>query len=691
MKGSTIKTLILIALLVVLFTGEVMAKGYIIIKSIGGVEIYIEGEFVGVTKEDDLLIEKSAGTYELLAKKEGYHDSTFEIKVEAFDSTTLTVDMEEVDILVEGIKDEDELAVLGIKTGSVEIRSIPYTGGDIRLNEQHVGETNSIFRNVLASTDIKVMVTYNNETVGKTINLKEDQEMLLLAHYGRSPSELIELFEVEFPGELRKGYYLEIEGEYITSSIDDISEPVTLMGSKHTIRINDGYRFLDYEKDIALNEKNVVSLLYYLDVIVDNGGQVTVDPELNQYLHGDEVSLKAIPSEGYLFSHWEGEVVDRHSRETSLIMKGDRSVTAVFEKKMYSLDIEVDSGGRVTVDPELNQYLHGDEVSLKATSFEGYMFSHWVGEVADHDSAETTITMDEDKTVTAYFEEVAPIEVWSFDGHTDRVLALAVDAEGYVYSGSWDNTVRKISPEGEEEWVFEEHTGDVHALAVDDEGYVYSGSGDRTVRKISPEGEEEWVFDGHTATVRALAVDAEGYVYSGSHDNTVRKISPQGDEIWSFDGHTEWFLAVAVDAEGYVYIGSGDNTIRKISPEGEKEWIFEGHNRDVRSLAVDAEGYVYSGSWDNTVRKISPEGEEEWVFDGHSMGVNAVAVDDEGYVYLGDSGGSWYSTVRKISPQGQQEWVFEGHTNNVRALVVDAEGYLYSGGQDNTVRKIGEE
>jgi WD40 repeat protein len=57
--------------------------------------------------------------------------------------------------------------------------------------------------------------------------------------------------------------------------------------------------------------------------------------------------------------------------------------------------------------------------------------------------------------------------VWSFTGHTGSVGAVAVDAAGYVYSGSGDGTVRKITPDGVQVWSFTGHTDIVDAVAVD--------------------------------------------------------------------------------------------------------------------------------------------------------------------------------------------------------------------------------
>ncbi len=54
--------------------------------------------------------------------------------------------------------------------------------------------------------------------------------------------------------------------------------------------------------------------------------------------------------------------------------------------------------------------------------------------------------------------ELKPVLAWEFKGHTGNVNSVAVDKEGNVYSGSYDNTVRKISSEGTELWQFKGHT-----------------------------------------------------------------------------------------------------------------------------------------------------------------------------------------------------------------------------------------
>ena len=150
---------------------------------------------------------------------------------------------------------------------------------------------------------------------------------------------------------------------------------------------------------------------------------------------------------------------------------------------------------------------------------------------------------------------------WTFNGHTDDVLGVAVDGDGYVYSGSQDGTVRKIDPDGNEVWSFTGHTNRVQGVAVDSDGYVYSGSYDGTVRKVSPDGSEIWSFTGHTDTVDGVVVDSDGYVYSESYDGTVRKIDPDGNEFDSFSVDDDQTRGVGVspvsNSKQYLAAGTG--------------------------------------------------------------------------------------------------------------------------------------
>ena len=83
-----------------------------------------------------------------------------------------------------------------------------------------------------------------------------------------------------------------------------------------------------------------------------------------------------------------------------------RNVTATFNTiPTHDLTVAVDPVGSGTTDPAIGITTHneGDVVTIAATAASGYVFDHWTGDVANVNSATTTVTMAADKTVTAHF------------------------------------------------------------------------------------------------------------------------------------------------------------------------------------------------------------------------------------------------------------------------------------------------
>ncbi len=69
----------------------------------------------------------------------------------------------------------------------------------------------------------------------------------------------------------------------------------------------------------------------------------------------------------------------------------------------YALGIEETEGGSVTRDPDAASYEVGTEVTVTATPIRGYSFTGWTGDTTASDTS-ITITMNEDKSITANFE-----------------------------------------------------------------------------------------------------------------------------------------------------------------------------------------------------------------------------------------------------------------------------------------------
>jgi len=76
----------------------------------------------------------------------------------------------------------------------------------------------------------------------------------------------------------------------------------------------------------------------------------------------------------------------------------------------------------------------------------------------------------------------------------ERLFFSERDDRGNRYVGK-GNSVQKISLDGCRIWEFDEHSAPVLAVAIDADNYVYSISADKTVRKISQDGFEIWSYE----------------------------------------------------------------------------------------------------------------------------------------------------------------------------------------------------
>ena len=170
---------------------------------------------------------------------------------------------------------------------------------------------------------------------------------------------------------------------------------------------------------VAINPAPVVAT-HELTMAVDASGGGTVDPDVGTHTYdaGALVPVTAMPDAGYRFDHWDGDVADANAASTTVTMDADQTVTAYFVAT-HVLTMAVDASGGGTVDPDVGTHTYdaGALVPVTAMPDAGYRFDHWDGDVADANAASTTVTMDADQTVTAYFVAT-------------HVLTMAVDASG---------------------------------------------------------------------------------------------------------------------------------------------------------------------------------------------------------------------------------------------------------------------
>ncbi len=79
-------------------------------------------------------------------------------------------------------------------------------------------------------------------------------------------------------------------------------------------------------------------------------------------------------------------------------------------KENYTLTVNTDGQGTVDVNPDQYEYEEGTEVTITANADQGWIFQEWTGDHSGIDD-QITVTMDEDKEVTAHFKEDTDHEI----------------------------------------------------------------------------------------------------------------------------------------------------------------------------------------------------------------------------------------------------------------------------------------
>ena len=194
---------------------------------------------------------------------------------------------------------------------------------------------------------------------------------------------------------------------------------------------------------------------YTLEISVEGGG--VTDPTVGTHLydHGAEVTITTIPATGWRFSHWSGDVPEgeEENEEITIVMDGDKTVTAHFVRHEFNLNITVDGEGTTDPAPGNHIYEYQDEITVIATPAEGWRFSHWSGDVESTNET-ITIFMDGDKTVVAHFERQEFSLNISVEG--EGTTSPSVGVHPYLYE--YGATVTAMPAEG---WRFSHWSGDI--------------------------------------------------------------------------------------------------------------------------------------------------------------------------------------------------------------------------------------
>lgn len=186
----------------------------------------------------------------------------------------------------------------------------------------------------------------------------------------------------------------------------------------------DEYRFVRWEGDIEGDDnplevifdgdKEITAVFtlreYELEILTEGEGHVReeiMEEKSREYEHGTVVELTAEPAENWRFVRWEGDL-EGEENPVTITIDEEKSVSAVFARSEYALNIETEGEGTVreeVVQTKTKDYEYGTEVELTADPDNGWRFSHWEGDLQGEGNPET-IVVDAEKNVLAVFENM---------------------------------------------------------------------------------------------------------------------------------------------------------------------------------------------------------------------------------------------------------------------------------------------
>ena len=201
----------------------------------------------------------------------------------------------------------------------------------------------------------------------------------------------------------------------------------------------------DYDLNLEIVGSGVVN-----ETIVERSSSITV-------------RLTAVAEDGWFFDRWEGDLSGNSNPETLIIdADEEKSVTAIFLEEVaeYSLDVTIEGEGTVDRDPDKSSYTDGDEVTLTATAASGWSFKEWDGDLSGNTN-HVTIILDDDKSVTAIFEQDKP-EEYTLTINTEGLGSVDINPDREIYIDGDEVTLTANAALG---WTFKEWQGDLTGSA----------------------------------------------------------------------------------------------------------------------------------------------------------------------------------------------------------------------------------
>ncbi|RKZ36784.1 MAG: hypothetical protein DRQ49_17345 [Gammaproteobacteria bacterium] len=317
------------------------------------------------------------------------------------------------------------------------------------------------------------------------------------------------------------------DGDKLTFSLKDAPAGMTINENTGLLTWTIGDERDDFSITVVVNDNRegdertdeetfTVTILPYnvltTTQLPSESGSIKRDPEGMSYKPGETVTLTALPkSSCYTFTEWTG-ACNGNDPVCTLTMDADKDTTALFEYSPFSLNVQAEQGGTVTIKPEQEVYHCQDQITLTAKADSGYRFLKWEGDLSGNEN-NIPLAIQDDLEITAIFGKIATLKITPLQVLNAKIgQRLSFTASGEKDKFFWATTGGELDYTGSEATYTVSEKGVFYIWVSDGENFAWSlvdATKSLVLLSISPETLNLW-------TGETQAVSVKGYRADGS-------------------------------------------------------------------------------------------------------------------------------------------------------------------------------
>ncbi len=429
---------------------------------------------------------------------------------------------------------------------------------------------------------------------------------------------------------------------------------------------------IDSDKKVVANFQRDT---YIIELDIEGAGTVELDGTLytvedvvveKTVYAGQTIEFEATADDYWYFVEWSGDLTGTELNE-SLVVDGNKQVTAHFGRDSYILTIDIEGQGAIDLDQDLytvddvlatRTVYSGEIINFEAIADTYWQFSNWSGDLSTT-SPQEELLITSDKTVVANFIQDELTVILDIEGRG------TVEFDGTVYDQDDVEVEINVLP-GETIDLVADPAADWHFI-----GWTGDLSGDTPVRQLYVDSNKHVTANfGRDSYILEIDIQGQGMVEAGGQLYTVDQVVV---EKTVYAGETIALEAIAADYWEFIeWSGdlTGNSVVKQLLIDGNKQ--VTAHFAAVEyTVLIDiaGEGTIevdnQSFTHEDVVHQMTVSGGETVLFE---------AFDDLTWQFTGWSGDLSGSNLQQIVYVDQDKAVTAVFEYILYDLIVNIEG-----------------